>query len=163
MTYILIQIRRHQKAGFELSSNWHKATPINLRYEDQTYENPFLYLHMQLGHKIQKESNSIFFDKKFKKYKANASKKQILIATRGINTENFPFLKQHEADALHNLAFADQVFAKYLETNQEDVLIKKEYESVVEFEHKQEINQELNKYKQKIDNEIKAAKFTNSK
>ena len=107
---------------------------------------------MQLGHKIE-EHNKVYFDnyKKATEYQKNVEnspyikEKQILLATRGVNRKNFPFLEEFEADALQDLAFADTIFADYLKLINADEFVQKQYNSVVKFEEKQKDNPELDK------------------
>lgn len=131
MTYILIQIRRNVKGELD-STTWHNANPKRLHYDE--LDHPFLYLHMQLGHKIEKH-NKVYFDnyKKATEYQKNVEnspyikEKQILLATRGVNRKNFPFLEEFEADALQDLAFADTIFADYLKLINADEFVQKQY------------------------------------
>lgn len=59
--------------------------------------------------------------------------KQFVLATRGINRNNFPFLTDDECNALDNLAFAQHILKDKLKPNVQNELAN--YESICMFKH----------------------------
>ena len=167
MTFFLIQIRRNIDAKMD-QSKWENKNPKHLKYEENPNK-PFLYLHMQLGSCITPSFNKVHFENDFVDYQTKIEndeylkKNQMLLVTRGINITNFPFLNKKEAQALEDLAFADQAFKKYLKLKnaENDRYIEFQYKSVMEFGNKQETSEQLEAAEKKIKDKI--SKFQNYK
>lgn len=129
MTEMYVQVKTNY-AGPRVKFIWKKCNPIKLGYQNKSQKitKPYLALVMQLGSIQTEKLNNIQFGKQ------NSSEKcQLSMNARGINNNNFPCLKPYEAQALHDLAFADFTFAEKLaqKSLQQERNI---YESIVKFD-----------------------------